>query len=103
VEIPKSIGITRTRQPDQVRINEFYTVAECALCDTCCWSATLLKHRFHQRTINVCPICNNRKLSFIPLEKDESYKLSMGPIRGLELEFSLRTVNRKSEIRPGPG
>jgi hypothetical protein len=106
MEMPKSMGILRT-QPQhpqhQVRINNFYTIAECTLCDTCYWSATLLKHGFHQRTISVCPICDNGNLSFIPLEKNESYKLMIGPRRGLELEFSKRTVNRKSDVHPRPG
>lgn len=67
--------------------NKLYTDVKSILCESCYWSATLLKPESLGHIIYLCPICNTRNLSLIPLAKNESYKITIGKKRGLELEF----------------
>jgi hypothetical protein len=71
-----------------------------AICESCFWCATI----FHKAAIKqeqeeyivesnnrlqqICPTCNNKSISLIPLAKDEIYTIAMEGKRGLEMEFS---------------
>jgi hypothetical protein len=68
-----------------------YPDIHCVLCESCFWSATSMLPDAASilQFINVCPICNNKSLSLIPLTMKESYKIMIGP-RGLEMEFCIR-------------
>ena len=49
-----------------------------ALCESCFWSATILKSYIQEHKINTCPVCfNDNSISLIPLAKDEVYELSI--------------------------
>lgn len=67
--------------------NKLYTDVQSILCESCYWSATLLNPESLGHIIYLCPICNTRNLSLIPLAKNESYKIAIGKKGGLELEF----------------
>ena len=36
----------------------------------------------------ICPLCENKTISLVPLAKDEGYTIAMEGKRGLEIEFS---------------
>jgi len=73
--------------------NKFYANVQCVLCDSCYWSASFLIPVVRKHIIYACPLCNNHNLSLIPLENDESYRLTIEARRGLEIEFSRQKVN----------
>jgi hypothetical protein len=74
------------------------------LCESCFWSATSLysalkeKQRSetatttmtstHNPTPHVCPRCNKDNVVLIPLQENETYQMSIGDKRGLEIQFS---------------
>jgi hypothetical protein len=79
------------------------------LCESCFWSATSLysalkeKQRSETATststsINdptqLCPMCNKDSVVSIPLPENETYQMSIGDIRGLEIQFSLLKPKR---------
>jgi len=56
-----------------------------ALCESCFWSATILKNK--ERI--TCPICADAgTVSMIPLAMNESYRMNLPPKSGLEVSFS---------------
>lgn len=59
-----------------------------ALCESCFWSATIL--RMKEQNV-ACPLCVNANVSLIPLAIDEQYRIKLGPRAGLELPFSKRS------------
>src|ERR687891_1176744 len=77
------------------------------LCESCFWSATSLysalneKQRSETATststndpTQLCPMCNKDSVVLIPLQENETYQMSIGEKRGLEIQFSLLTPNR---------
>lgn len=61
---------------------------EFAICESCLWTATSFKMKNGMRFVtDVCPLCSSSNLQFIPLGKGESYRFSITPRRGLEIEF----------------
>jgi hypothetical protein len=59
------------------------------LCESCFWSATILKSTQKQVHIyNSCPVCSNSNISLIPLANDEAYKLHVRSKGELEMKFS---------------
>jgi hypothetical protein len=59
-----------------------------ALCESCLWSATLLRLK---DTAFPCPQCTKGDVSLIPLAIDEQYKIRFGPNTGMELSFSKKS------------
>jgi hypothetical protein len=60
-----------------------------ALCESCFWSATILKSYIQEHKINTCPVCfKDNSISLIPLARDEVYELSVRSKGGLEIKFS---------------
>jgi hypothetical protein len=67
-----------------------------ALCESCFWCATIFNDSIKEReyiennnnTFQICPICKNKSVSLMHLAKDETYTLSVGDKRGLEMKFS---------------
>lgn len=60
-----------------------------ALCESCFWSATILKPRDNSiRRSGSCPVCSIGYVSLIPLTIDEVYELKVRPKGGLEMSFS---------------
>jgi hypothetical protein len=71
-----------------------------ALCESCFWCATIFdkskeqEEKQQQYPINdasilqKCPLCKNKSISLMPLEKDEGYRVLIGGKRGLEMQFS---------------
>ena len=60
-----------------------------ALCESCFWSATILKSATEEHKTNACPICfNDNSITLIPLTRDEVYELSVRSKCGLEMKFS---------------
>jgi hypothetical protein len=63
-----------------------------AICEYCHWSATLFVHSAPEDTLNddlfeICPMCNNKEISLIPLQKNEAYRISFEDKRGLDIQF----------------
>ncbi|HXV46582.1 MAG TPA: hypothetical protein VD736_07915, partial [Nitrososphaera sp.] len=58
-----------------------YSSLHFALCESCFWSATILK----MREFIVCPACPDSNVSLIPLAVDEQYRIKLGTSAGLEL------------------
>jgi hypothetical protein len=58
--------------------NNYTSHLNFALCESCFWSATILKFDKKQKQIiNTCPICfDENNISLIPLTKDDVYELS---------------------------
>jgi hypothetical protein len=72
------------------------------LCESCFWSATSLYRALEEKqssekatntsTYNLtqlCPMCNKDSVVLIPLQENETYQMSIGDKRGLEIQFSL--------------
>jgi hypothetical protein len=60
-----------------------------ALCESCFWSATILRSRERNvHIINSCPICSSDSISLIPLTNDDVYELRFRSKGGLEIKFS---------------
>ena len=59
-----------------------------ALCESCFWSATIL--RLKDQGVP-CPECVNASVPLIPLAIDEQYKIRFASSAGLELSFSKRS------------
>jgi hypothetical protein len=60
-----------------------------ALCDSCFWSATIL--RSGERNVHItssCPVCSSDNISVIPITSDDVYELDVGSKGGLQIEFS---------------
>lgn len=77
------------------------------LCESCFWSATSLysalkeKQRSETATststdnpTQLCPMCNKDSVVLIPLQENETYQMSIGDKRGLEIQFSLLKPKR---------
>ena len=63
-----------------IEYNNYTTIDNChfALCESCFWSATILKSSTQENKTNACPVCfNDNSVSLIPLTKDEVYELSI--------------------------
>ena len=71
------------------------------LFESCFWCATIfhkaIKEEQEEYIIEgsnnnlqqqMCPTCNNKSISLVPLAKDEIYTIAMEGKRGLEMEFS---------------
>ncbi len=59
------------------------------LCETCFWSATIIKLIQKNATIiNSCPVCSNSNIAVIPLTDDDVYELYVRSKGGLEIKFS---------------
>jgi hypothetical protein len=59
------------------------------LCDSCFWSATIIKSTQRREHINnSCPVCSKSNISLIPLADDEAYELQVRSKGGLEMKFS---------------
>lgn len=59
-----------------------------ALCESCFWSATVLRMK---EKIS-CPLCKEiESLSLIPLETDECYRLDVSKSTGLEVSFAKKS------------
>ena len=56
------------------------------VCNNCLWAASLLKD---SASVNFqfCPMCGKEDLEIIPVGDYESYKMSIGKKRGIEIEF----------------
>ena len=66
-----------------------------ALCESCFWSATILKPEDNSsRGSSSCPVCTKVCVSLIPLTADEVYALKVRPKGGLEMNFQ-RQICRK--------
>jgi hypothetical protein len=66
-----------------------------ALCESCFWSATILKPKDNSiRGSGSCPACSKGYVSLIPLTADEVYELKVRPKGGLEMSFQ-RQICRK--------
>ena len=61
-----------------VEYNIYTSHRHFALCESCFWSATILK----RREDSVCPVCADSNISFIPLSINERSRLSMSPSYG---------------------
>jgi hypothetical protein len=60
-----------------------------ALCESCFWSATILKPKDNDICRSeTCPVCSIGSVSLIPLGNDEAYELEVRPKGGLEMRFS---------------
>lgn len=60
-----------------------------ALCESCFWSATILKPTDNDsRGSDSCPVCSIGYVSLIPLANNEVYELKVRPKGGLEMRFS---------------
>jgi len=60
-----------------------------ALCESCFWSATII--RSGERNVHItnsCPICSSNNISLIPLANDEAYEMHVRSKGGLEIKFS---------------
>lgn len=75
------------------------------LCESCFWSATslysALKEKQNSETststndpTQLCPMCNKDSVVLIPLQENETYQMSIGDKRGLEIQFSLLKPKR---------
>lgn len=76
------------------------------LCESCFWSG----YKFVQRPqrsetaastststdnpTQLCPMCNKDSVVLIPLQENETYQMSIGDKRGLEIQFSLLKPKR---------
>jgi hypothetical protein len=59
------------------------------LCETCFWSATIIKLTQENATIiNSCPVCSGDNVATIPLTDDDVYELYVRSKDGLEIKFS---------------
>jgi hypothetical protein len=62
---------------------------QCLLCETCFWSATIIRStQKNAIIINCCPICSNSNISVIPLTNDDACELYVRSNGGLEMKFS---------------
>jgi hypothetical protein len=68
-------------------LSNSYSSLHFALCESCFWSATILK----KREFIACPACPDSTVSMIPLAVDEQYRIKLHPSAGLELSFSKRS------------
>jgi hypothetical protein len=68
-----------------------------AICESCFWCATIFQRLDASSNNNsdgleqqqrICPLCKNKSISLIPLDKDEGYTIAIKGKRGLEIEFS---------------
>lgn len=77
------------------------------LSEFCFWSATslysALKEKQSSETATststdnptqLCPMCNKDSVVLIPLQENETYQMSIGDKRGLEIQFSLLKPKR---------
>ena len=58
-----------------------------ALCDSCFWSATVFKSKAEKnvsRNLGMCPVCFNKNIAMIPIERDEIYELSLRSLYRIE-------------------
>ena len=56
------------------------------LCETCFWSATII--RSTQKNAIIINCCSNSNISVIPLTNDDAYELYVRSNGGLEMKFS---------------
>ena len=71
------------------QIERSYVSRQCLLCETCFWSATIIRStQKNAIIINCCPICSNSNISVIPLANDDAYELYVRSNGGLEMKFS---------------
>jgi len=56
-----------------------------AICEFCYWTATMLDMDNDNR--NSCPMCVNKILELIPLNKNEKYYYKTDSKRGLDIEL----------------
>jgi Zn finger protein HypA/HybF involved in hydrogenase expression len=73
--------VTENLSPDN------FTVRHFALCESCFWSATILRMEHDV----ACPACTDSNVSLIPLAIDDQYRIKLGSTAGLELSFSKRS------------
>ena len=58
-----------------------------ALCESCFWSATILRSGERNVHITACSVCSSDNISVIPITSDDVYELDVGSKGGLEIEF----------------
>jgi hypothetical protein len=59
------------------------------LCEECYWSATFFNIKKHP--VVRCPYCDSIRIDSIPMSRNEVCKFGYDPIRGVTMEFSIRT------------
>jgi hypothetical protein len=84
---------TNSREMENLVLDNSTSGLHFVLCESCFWSATLLKIREDF----VCPACADANVSFIPLSINESYRLSMSAKSWLEASFSSAKKNSARE------
>jgi hypothetical protein len=73
----------------QVESSHNTSTRQFVLCESCFWSATILRSGAKNiHIINSCPVCSNSNISLIPLTGDEAYELYVRSKGGLEIKFS---------------
>jgi hypothetical protein len=66
-----------------------------ALCESCFWSATILKPNDNSIPgSDSCPVCSKGYVSLIPLAADEVYELKVRPKGGLEMSFQKQICSK---------
>lgn len=69
--------------------SSYVSARQFLLCETCFWSATIIKLIQKNATIiNSCPVCSNSNIAVIPLTDDDVYELYVRSKGGLEIKFS---------------
>lgn len=58
------------------------------ICQSCFWCASCINAKV---TVSKCPVCQSRKIEYLPIADDEFYKLQLAPIRNVTLSFDSTT------------
>ena len=83
----KEVTKMQCDQPKQLLLNG----CDFVICQLCNWTATAFRTRNGQVLLERCQSClDGNCLSFIPIAGDESYRFTMDPKRGLDIEFQSR-------------
>jgi hypothetical protein len=56
-------------------------------CESCFWSATVFKSKAEKnisKNLGTCPVCFNKNIAMIPIERDEIYELSLRSLYRIE-------------------
>ena len=77
---------TTEREPGYINVPAYIHFV---LCEVCYWCATFFDIK--KNPVVKCPYCDSNRIDPIPMSRNEVCKLGFDPIRGLTMEFSIRT------------